>query len=54
MDQIYLPKSRIGFSIGNYVIIKAIVNENKKQEKIARTAIIKNPIIYSGLIFIFI
>ncbi len=36
MDQIYLPKNRIGFDIGNYVIIKPInkIIENKTfQEK---------------------
>jgi hypothetical protein len=27
MDQIYLPKNRQGFNIGNYVIIKPVINE---------------------------
>ncbi len=33
MDQVYIPKNRIGFSIGNYVIIKPL-EEKKPEEKL--------------------
>ena len=38
MDQVYLPKNRIGFDIGNYVLIKPF------EEKIAKTE--QNPYFY--------
>ena len=37
MDQIYLPKNRVGFSAGSYILVKPLENENIKNiEKVER------------------
>ena len=33
MDQIYLPKNRIGFEVGNYVIINLLEEKIKNEQK---------------------